>query len=111
GLPLGDHLLEFQRAGDHVLILEQNTRFVAGGDSAFGRARELSYGNSVEASLKIESIQDSSKAVLVDLAPFLVSDLTDLAEGLHGALGKSMRFDKDRSALGALKNFPENTEI
>ncbi len=111
GLPLGDHLLTFQRAGDHVLILEQNTRFTAGGDSAFTRARDLSYGNSVLASLKVESIQDSSKAVLVDLAPFLVSDLTDLAEGLRGATGKTMRFDKDRSALGKLKDFPDNTEI
>ena len=111
GLPLGDHLLEFQRAGDHVLVLEKNTRFLASGDTAFARALDLSYGNSVLASLKIESVQDSTKAVLVDLAPFLVSDLTDLAEGIHGAVGKAMRFDKDRSALGTVKDFTENTEI
>ena len=111
GLPLGDHLIEFQRAGDHVLILEKNTRFVAPGDSAFDRARELSYGNSVLASVKVESVQDSTKAVLIDLAPFLVSDLTDLGEGMRSAVGKSMRFDKDRSALGSVKVFPENAEI
>ncbi len=111
GLPLGDHLLEFQRAGDRIIVLEKNTRFVTEGDAAFDKARELSYGHSVLASLKIESIHDSSKAILVDLAPFLVSDLTDLAEGLREAVGKGMRFDKERSALGSVKNFPENTEV
>src|SRR5437867_2537387 len=29
GLPLNDRLLQFQRAGDHVLLIEQNTRFVS----------------------------------------------------------------------------------
>ena len=111
GLPLNDHLLEFQRFGDHVLVLEKNTRFVSPGDDAFDKARDLSYGQSVLASLKIESIDDSSKAVLVDLAPFLVSDLADLAEGMRGAVGKSMRFDKERSALTSVKTFPENSEI
>ena len=101
GLPLTDRLLTFERSGDRVLVMEQNPRFVAGDDKDFTRARDLSYGNSVLAALKVESIQDSSKAVLVDLAPFLVSDVTDLAEGMRGALGKSMRFDKERSALGS----------
>jgi hypothetical protein len=112
GLPIGDKLIEFQRAGDHVLVIEQNTRFAANGDPAFAKAKDLSIGNSVLASLKIESEQDSTKAVLVDLAPFLVSDLTDIAEFMHGALGgKSVRFDKERSALGSIKVFPENAEI
>ena len=111
GLPLNDRLLEFQRSGDRVLVLEKNTRFVTPGDAAFDKARDLSYGHSVLASLKIESIHDSSKALLVDLAPLLVSDLSDLSEGLRGSIGKSVKFDKERSALMSVKTFPENTEI
>src|SRR6516225_70896 len=42
GLPLGEYVLEFQRAGDHVLVIDHNTRFVASGDSAYSRAVDLS---------------------------------------------------------------------
>ncbi|HET7224921.1 MAG TPA: zinc-dependent metalloprotease [Candidatus Eisenbacteria bacterium] len=114
GLPLGDHLLEFQRAGDHVLVIEKNTRFVASNNDPMAKAVDLSTGSSVLASLKVESEDDGK--VLVDLAPFVVSDLPDLAEqmrfALAGPLGpRSMRFDKDRSALGKIKVFPENAEV
>jgi len=112
GLPVNDRLLEFHRAGDHVLVTDQNTRFIAPDGSPLEKARDLSMGNSVIASLKIESIQDSTKSLLVDLAPFLVSDMPDIAEWMRGSFnGKSMRFDKDRSALSSIKDFPENTEI
>jgi hypothetical protein len=112
GLPLNDRLLHFQRAGDHVLVIEENSRFMAPAGSAMEKAKDLSVGTSVLASLKIESEQDSTKAVLVDLAPFLVSDLTDLGEAMRQAFnGKSVRFDKERSALGSIKVFPENAEI
>ena len=112
GLPLNNRLLEFDRSGDHVLVYEKNERFMAPAGSPIEKARDLSEANSVVASLKIESEQDSSHAVLVDLAPFLVSDFTDLAEGMRGAFnGKSVRFDRDRSALGTIKTFPENDEI
>jgi uncharacterized protein DUF4953/uncharacterized protein DUF5117 len=112
GLPAGNHLLEFHRSGDHVLVIEKNTRFTAPAGTPVDMARDLSIGNSVIGSLKVESVNDSTKAVLVDLAPFVVSDLPDVAEGLRGAFaGKSMRFDKDRSALETVKVFPENVEI
>jgi Met-zincin/Domain of unknown function (DUF5117) len=112
GLPLNDRLIEFQRSGDHVLVIQRNERFTAPAGSAIEKAKELSIGNSVLASLKIESEQDSTKALLVDLAPLVVSDLTDLSSYIQGALGnKSARFDKDRSSLGSVKVFPENVEI
>ncbi len=112
GLPLNDRLMEFQRSGDHVLVFENNTRFEAPPGSAMEKARDLSEASSVLASLKVESEDSTTKAVLVDLAPLLVSDLTDLAEGMRDAFGgKSVRFDKERSALGKVKVFPENAEI
>jgi hypothetical protein len=112
GLPVNDRLLEFHRAGDHVLVMDENTRFIAPDGSPLSKAVDLSMGSSVIASLKIESIQDSTKTLLVDLAPFLVSDMPDIAEWMRGAFnGKSMRFDKDRSALSTIKVFPENVEI
>jgi uncharacterized protein DUF4953/uncharacterized protein DUF5117 len=112
GLPVNDRLLEFHRSGDRVLVIEKNTRFTAPTGSPVAKATDLSMGNSIIASLKVESVQDSTKAVLVDLAPFLVSDLPDIGEWMRGAFsGKAVRFDKDRSALGKVKTFPENVEI
>ena len=78
GMPLwiytgrDDHLYELRREGDHVLVLEKNMRFSAPAGTPYEKARDLSYGHSVVAKLKIESVNDSSKAVLVDFAPFLV---------------------------------------
>jgi len=112
GLPVNDRLLEFHRSGDRVLVIEKNTRFTAPAGSPIEKARDLSVGHSVIASLKIESVNDSSKAVLVDLAPFLVSDLPDIGEWMRGAFsGKGVKFDKERSALSSVKTFPENVEI
>ncbi len=112
GLPVNDRLLEFHRSGDRVLVIEKNTRFTAPSGSPIEKARDLSMGHSVIASLKVESVHDSSKAVLVDLAPFLVSDLPDIGEWMRGAFsGKGVKFDKDRSALSSVKSFPENVEI
>jgi hypothetical protein len=116
GLPLNDRLIEFHRSGERVLVMEKNPRFASPRGTPWEHAQNLSFGSSVLASLKIESIHDSTKAVLVEFGQFLVSDLPDLAEGLAGSLAgptgpRSMRFDKDRSALTSVKNFPENMEF
>ncbi len=106
-----DRMIEFQREGDFVLVIEKNMRFLPSSDPGFDKARQLSYGNSVLAKLKIESVHDSSKALLVDFAPFLVSDVSDMGEVLRGAISKPVRFEKDRSSLSSVKTFPENVEI
>jgi len=107
-----DRLIEFHRTGDRVLVVDKNTRFIAPAGSAIEKAKDLSLGHSVLASLKIESVQDSNRAVLVDLAPLLVSDIGDLAEFMRGNFNnKAVRFDKDRSAITTAKAFPENVEV
>ncbi len=110
--PFNDRLLEFRRSGDRVLVIDRNTKTVAPAGSAMAKSVELSYGHSVIASLKVESVQDSSGSVLVDLAPFLVSDIADMAEFIRGGMNnKTVRFDKERSAISSAKAYPENIEI
>ena len=107
-----DRMLEFHRSGDHVLVVDKNTRFVAPSGSAIEKAKDLSFGNSVIASLKIESVNDENKALLVDLAPMLVSDIADMAEFMRSSFNnKPVRFDRERSAITSAKSFPENVEI
>ncbi|MCC6650478.1 MAG: zinc-dependent metalloprotease [Candidatus Eisenbacteria bacterium] len=112
GLPLDDRMLQFERQGDRVMLVEINTRFLAPKDTPIDRARELSIANSVVQSFKIESEQDSTKAVLIDVGGLFVSDVTDLSENMKYALGNvSVRFDKERSALTSIKAFPDNNEV
>jgi hypothetical protein len=112
GLPLNDRLLAFERHGNQVLLVERAVRFVAPEASPIAKAKDLSIGNSVLASFKVESIHDSSKAVLIDVTPLLVSDFTDLAEQMRGRFGnKPVRFDKERSSIASVKNFPDNLEV
>jgi hypothetical protein len=112
GLPLDDILMTFHRSGDHVLVIQKNTRITAPKGTPMEKAVDLSVGESVLASLKIESEQDSTHALLVDFANFVVSDVSDLGEVMRYSLGnKSVRFDKDRSAVTSVKVFPENFEI
>ncbi len=112
GLPLDDRMLQFERHGDRVLLVHVNTWLRSPKDTPIDKARELSIPNSPVQSFKIESEHDSSKAVLIDLAALLISDFTDLSEGLKNSFGNvPVRFDKERSTLGSLKTFPDNTEI
>ena len=112
GLPHEDRMLQWERHGDRVMLVQLNPSFPANPGAPIDLARELSIPNSVLAGFKIESEHDSSKAVLVDLTSFLVSDGNDMSERLKNSFGNvSVRFDKDRSALGTAKTFPDNTEI
>ncbi|HEY6196427.1 MAG TPA: zinc-dependent metalloprotease [Candidatus Eisenbacteria bacterium] len=112
GLPLDDRMLRWERHGDRILLVQVNTQFTSPKGAPIDKARELSIPNSIVQSFKIESEDESSKAVLIDLGALLLSDVTDLTEGLKGAFNNvAVRFDKDRSALGSIKTFPDNTEL
>ena len=106
-----DRMLVFERQGDYIAVIEKNMRFLPTGDAGTDRANELSYANSVLTKLKVESVNDSTKAVLVDFAPFVVSDVSDMGESIHNAIQKPVRFAKEQSSLGKVKDFPENIEI
>lgn len=112
GLPLDDRMLQWERHGDRIMLVQVNTQFTAPAGTPIAKARDLSIPNSIVQSFKIESEQDSSKAVLIDLGALVLSDVTDLSENMKGSFGGvGVRFDKERSALGGMKTFPDNTEI
>ena len=54
-------MLEFERQGDRIFLTVPNTRIISNGaDSSYRRAVDLSFGNSVLQSFKIESENDST---------------------------------------------------
>ena len=109
GLPIADGMAQFERVGDRIFLMIPQNRIVAGGpDSSYRRAVDLSFGNSVEQAFKIESEKDST--VLIDMAPFFVSDALDLTTRMKGATTKTFRFDDKRSGMTSYKVFPKNVE-
>ncbi|HEX7119078.1 MAG TPA: zinc-dependent metalloprotease [Longimicrobiales bacterium] len=108
-------IVAFERHGDRVFLVQRPHRFVAPGDPAAAKAVELTFGESVLASAKIESVRADS-ALVIDVHDWLVSDLSGVSERVNDAISRPGRearaaFDKDRSWLASVKAFPENLNL
>src|SRR5689334_19102118 len=73
GLPLDDRMLQFERHGDRVFLVHVNTWITAPDNTPIGKARAISIPNSIVQTFKIESENDQSKAVLIDIGQLLLS--------------------------------------
>ena len=119
-------LCHFRRAGEHVLVVAENTSFRAeNGSHELKHSVEESFPTSVLASLAVEADQDGT--LLVNVSPLLVRDAADLlsqlrrpARAVGGVMvreqsshGADWHLDKDRSvvALDHSGSFPLNTEL
>ena len=113
GLPLSDtHLLRFRRVGDKVMLVRMNPRFTAAAGSPMLESAEGNVGNSIVAALKIESEHKDSKALLVNMTPFLVSDYADQGAWFRLVFErKPVGLDQNRSYVGKVMGFPKNLEI
>ncbi|MFQ5679432.1 MAG: zinc-dependent metalloprotease [Gemmatimonadota bacterium] len=113
GLPLSEtRLMRFRRVGDRVQLLHLNSRFTAEPGSRIARAAARNTGNSVVAAWKIASEHDSTKHLLVDVTPWLLSDYPRVSDRLAPYYGgKPVTLDADRSYVGRVLGFPRNVEI
>lgn len=109
GLLMYETLIRFEKVGDKVLLLKDDPRFVATGDSALMRSLELSFAPSVAHSFKIAG--ESKDSLLVDLTELVLSDFAGVTEYWAEDLGGKPRIDDKRSTLGALQVFPKNVEM
>ncbi len=110
------HMVALERHGDKVYLLKRPHRYVAAEGSPEEAAVELTYGSSVLASAKIESIREDS-AVVIDTNGWFVSDLSDVGQRVRFATSRergqpgSASFDGSRSYLESVKAFPDNVNI
>ncbi len=113
GLYLDDtHLLRLDRHGDQVYLVRVNPRFTAAPGSPMRASLQDNVGHSILAAFKIESEHDTTKAVLIDVTTFFVSDYPDVARWIKLYYGnKSVSFDKARSFVEGIRGFPKNVEI
>jgi hypothetical protein len=113
GLPLSElQLVRFIRAGDQVRLVRLNPRFTADAGSPMATSLQGNVGNSTVAVFKIESENDTSKAMLINVTPFIASDYGDITTLLKFEWDKKpASFDRDRSYVGRVMGFPRNVEI
>ncbi len=108
-------IVAFERYGDRVFLVQRPHRFTGGDDPAVQKAVDLSYGASVLASAKIESMREDS-ALVFDIYGWLVSDLSGVGEIVNRAISQPGRqgratFDRERSWLESVKAFPNNLNL
>src|ERR1700733_1302901 len=116
-------LIQFQRVGPKVLVVQKNLRFRAGsGGPGLEKGIDASFPDSIIASLPV--IRTDAGKVIVDATPLVVRDAAGFAApraggGRGGAqageliAGTTWRFDPARSAiyLPHTKGFPKNSEV
>jgi len=121
----GNALCRFRRVGAQVLVVQENTAFLAQGGSAdLKRSVESSFPTSILAALPIAAEQDQT--LLLDASHLFIRDAVDLLSQLKrptqivgGTMvrteggGASWRLDESRSVvdLDHSGSFPLNTEI
>jgi Met-zincin/Domain of unknown function (DUF5117) len=109
GILQGSRIVEFERAGNKVLMIQPNYDFRASTDNAAevkavtdAFARSVLWGFTVGAA--------TGDRVLVEVTDFLLRDATNIAQRLRPG---SYRLDASRSAIypPMILNFPSNTEM
>lgn len=112
GQPGSSRVVQFERVGPKVLLVQQNYDFRATSDNPLERravadafARSVLWGFDVAA--------EENGHVLIDATPFFLADLHGVAETLKRTQQGSFHIDGARSAiyLPQTKNFPLNTEV
>ncbi|HKY32356.1 MAG TPA: zinc-dependent metalloprotease [Candidatus Polarisedimenticolia bacterium] len=109
---LDDGPVRFRKVGKKVQLLLRNQRFQAKDDPDIRRAVEKSFSDSLAGAAKIESQpHPETKAILVEVAPFVMSDVEGIGAWLGQVLQAPYNFDRENSSVSAAKTFPLNLEI
>lgn len=114
GASLRSDLVRFHREGDKVELWVVNPHQAATPGSPMARTVAYSFGHSVAQSFPIAAVRDSSQ-ILLDIAPFFLSDWADLGSVFQGAAAQrkvaaTITLDEKRSSLQELHLFPGNVE-
>ena len=115
GASIRSDLIRFRRAGDRIQLTVVNPRFAATPGTPMARTVDYSFGHSVAQSFPIATMHEDDGSILVDIAPFLLSDWADLGTFLQGVATQrkvtgTIALDRERSSLDGIRLFPGNLE-
>lgn len=105
-----EQIARLERVGPKVMLVLQNLQFRAVGDTgALARSVRESFPTSTLAAFDV--LAEETGRLLVDVTPFMLSDLSDVRGALRDQGG--FQLDRERSTvyLPRTKGFPRNTEI
>ncbi|HET7425906.1 MAG TPA: DUF5118 domain-containing protein, partial [Gemmatimonadales bacterium] len=114
GSSLRSDLVRFHREGDRVELWVVNSRMAAAAGTPMARAVAYSFGHSIVQSFPIAAEREGGE-LLVNVAPFFVSDWADIGTVFQAALAQrkltgTVSFDERRSSLLSLRLFGANLE-
>jgi hypothetical protein len=114
GSSVRSDLIRFHRSGDRIELWVVNSHFAAAPGTPMARTVAYSFGHSVAHSFAIATMRDNGE-ILIDLAPFFLSDWADLSSVFQGVVNQrklsgNVFLDRERSSLAQLQLFPENLE-
>ncbi|MGH7525959.1 MAG: zinc-dependent metalloprotease, partial [Gemmatimonadales bacterium] len=114
GVSVRSDLVRFHREDDRIELWVVNPHFAATPGSPMARTVAYSFGHSVAQSFPIATLRDTTE-ILVDIAPFLLSDWADVGSVFQAAaaqrkLSTNITLDDKRSSLQGLRLFPGNLE-
>ncbi len=106
----GDFPFVFRRIGKNIQWVMRNTSFLAASGTPQARATARSFPDAILGSAKIQSKpHQERKSILLDVSEMFLSDLPGFVNFLNQVYQPTnYRFDKNNSAVGAVKTFPEN---
>lgn len=100
----------FKKVNNRIQLIQKNVNFRSD-EEAMSRALEKSISNSIIASTNtIGKPHEESGAVLIKAADIFLHDLANV-EYITDRYKAKVNYDKDNSYFGAIKSFPQNTEI
>ncbi len=110
---IGEFPLMLHQVGKSVQLIMRNTAFTAPDGSPAARAIARSFPNSILGAAKLQSKpHPERKSLLIDVSELLVKDVPGFAPGLSQAYSPTnYSFDKEKSAVRDVKDFPENCRI
>ncbi|MES2900299.1 MAG: zinc-dependent metalloprotease [Pseudomonadota bacterium] len=112
GMTRGPKLVQFERRGKRIFLIEHNTGFRATSDNPSERASVVeAFAGAVLWSGDIIASEGGNH--LVDFSSFLTADRLDVAGSLANSKQGAYRVDDKRSAVLAeqARSFPDNTEL
>jgi hypothetical protein len=111
------NLVAFEMHEGKLFLVKRPHRYKAAEGTPQATAVDVSYGDSVLETAKIEAYSDDKTKILINVYDWFVGDLSNISQQVQSAVSPRpgtpgrVSFDKSRSNIESAKSFPLNTNI
>ena len=111
------NLVAFEMREGKLFLVQRPHRYKAEAGTPQAASVDLSYGDSVLETAKIEAWSEDKSMILINVYDWFVSDLSNISQRVQSAASPRpgtpgrVTFDKSRSYIESTKSFPLNTNI